>query len=179
MPISGASGLYSWAAAEQKPTPDLNGALGVETDTGLFYLWNGTIWTLQILGGGGGGVGWRLAARWHEARTFTNVGSTFVDVYNLGANGQRQPVNFAGFTQSRFVVHWQKIGTGTQNVRIWDGTNVLHDLADGAAAAEHELDSGWVNLPGTFTGEVNMRVQAKSTVAGDDPVFRGASLYLK
>ncbi len=176
--IKGIGGGYAGLSSDQKPTAENAAAWFIETDTNKVFIWNGASWVEKTSGGGGGGVAWRLAARWHDARTFSNIGTAFVDVFNVGLNGQRQPVDFAGFAQSRFVVHWNNVGGSAHNVRIWDGTNVLHDLS-ASGAGEKEMDSGWVNLPVGFSSELLLRVQAKAAVAGDDPVFRGASLYLK
>lgn len=123
-----------------------------------------------------------LAARWHEARTFTNIGTSFVDVYNVGANNQRQVVDFTGYTHYRVVYHYQAIGTGTHSIQVVDqanNANVLDTRSDAGGAAERELDSGWQTLPAWATGESVLEVQMKSTTAGDDPVFRGCSVLLK
>jgi hypothetical protein len=53
MPVTGTSGQYSWASTEQRPSPDLYGAIGVETDTRKIFTWNGSEW-LEFSSGGGG-----------------------------------------------------------------------------------------------------------------------------
>jgi hypothetical protein len=55
----------------------------------------------------------------------------------------------------------------------------MGQIDDTASAGEHELDTGWLSLPAWAIGEKKMHPQGKSTVSGDDPVFRGCHVYLK
>lgn len=118
--------------------------------------------------------------RWHKDRTLTNIGTAYVNAY-VGLNGEQQLVDFTGSTQGRVRYHVNKVGTGTQSWRLLEanGTDVLAEISDAGAAGEKELDSGWVALPAWATGEKNVRPQGKSTTGTDDPVFRGAALYVK
>jgi hypothetical protein len=60
-----------------------------------------------------------------------------------------------------------------------DNTKILWESAT-FTADQDGTDSGWINLPVAFTsGEATIEWQAKSTVAGDDPVARGFRVYLK
>lgn len=52
--------------------------------------------------------------------------------------------------------------------------NVLNGLN-----GERELDTDWQTLPAAFTGVELLRVQAKSLVAADDPVFRRVTLVVR
>jgi hypothetical protein len=62
-------------------------------------------------------------------------------------------------------------------------TTVVSVCAGGnhGAAGERELDSDWQPLPATFVGQglTLLRVQCKSTVAADDPVFRRCQMGLR
>lgn len=121
------------------------------------------------------------AATWHETRTFANIGTSYVVIYNTPLNGGRQPVDFTGCGEYRLIVHVNKIGTGTQSWILEDAassSNVLQ-VDDSAAAANHELDSGWTALPAWATGEKTLIPKGKSTVAGDDPVVYRVVLLLR
>lgn len=123
-----------------------------------------------------------LVANWEEDRTFTNVGTSFVDVYTTGVNGFRRKVNFTGATQYFVQCRWLKVGTGTTSLQVVDtasSANVLATLDDAAAAAEHELEAGYTNLPAGMTGQLYLKLQMKSTVSTDDPVFHDCSVSLK
>jgi hypothetical protein len=52
-------------------------------------------------------------------------------------------------------------------------------VADAAAAGEHNLDSGWLNLPAWMSGAVIIKPVARSTVITDDPIYRGFALYTR
>lgn len=128
------------------------------------------------------GPTFRVAARWHEARTFSNIGTSFVDVYNVGLNNQRQIVDFTGSTQYRVIYHYQNVGGSVQSAQVVDAvtnSNVLDTRSDSGTAAEKELDSGWQSLPAWATGESWLEVQMKAATSTDDPVFRGCVVLLK
>lgn len=118
--------------------------------------------------------------RWTKDVTRTNIPATYTNVYN-GLNGEPQLASFSTYAQYRLVVHVNKVGTGTQDVALVDVTNAanLISLSDTAAAGEHALDSGWVNLPAWMTGELTIKPMARSSVVTDDPVYRQFQLYLR
>ena len=108
----------------------------------------------------------------------TNVGTAY-DAITASRGLGLQRIDFTGVSQVAFDVLVNKVGTGTQNWQLWnvtDGTEI-GVIADSGAAGDNKL------LAGTFavalTGEKVCRVRAKSTVAGDDPVFYGCSVLLR
>lgn len=114
------------------------------------------------------------------ALTKTNIGTAYVNV-PIGLNGERIYVNFAGVTEFRGMVNANFVGTGPWQIRIVrDGDNaVLYESPSLTQTGERELDSGWAAIPGGFSGETFLRIQARSNVATDDPVFRRAELGLR
>lgn len=122
-----------------------------------------------------------LAARWHYQRSFANIGTSYVDVYNTGLNGQRLPVNFSNYTQFKLVVHFNVIGSGNNFFRVVDESNLNNVLSELSASGngEKEIETVWTNLPTWATREKYIKIQMKSDVGTDDPVFRGCSIYLK
>lgn len=120
------------------------------------------------------------AVNWTKDATKTNLPSTYTNIY-AGNAGEGQLVNFTPYKQYRFVVHVNKVGTGTQDAALVDVTNAanLVSVSDTGAAGEHTLDSGWVNLPAWATGEQIVKPMAKSSVTTDDPVYHQFALYLR
>lgn len=116
------------------------------------------------------------------AITKTNIGTSYVNVC-LGASGERIVVDLTGCTQFRFFLNANLVGTGQWGARcVRDGdSEVLIEQANLGAAGERELDSNWQALPAAFLGQglTFLRVQAKSTTAGDDPIFRRCSLGVR
>jgi hypothetical protein len=56
---------------------------------------------------------------------------------------------------------------------------VLFENSNLTQAGERELDTNWQPLPAQASGLIFVRVQAKSTVAQDDPVFGGISMAVR
>lgn len=116
------------------------------------------------------------------AITKTNIGTSYVNICP-GANGERLIADFTGCTQFRLMLHANLIGSGQWGARVVrDSDNaVLVEQANLGAAGERELDTNWQALPAAFLnqGIVALRAQAKSTTAGDDPVFRSLLVGLR
>ena len=170
----GAAGGYAPLDVNSKvPTVNLGGAGADNTK----FLRGDQTWQVPPTGGG---VAWRLAATWSLDVTKSNIGTSFVNCYT-GYNGKQELIAFTGFTQYRVIYHVNKVGTGTQTWRLLEsnGSDVIGQIDDTAGAGEHELDTGWLSLPAWATNEKKVHPQGKSTVAGDDPVFRGCHVYLK
>lgn len=107
--------------------------------------------------------------------TLTNVGANY-DTTAASRGLGIQDIDFTGIAQVVFRVRVNKIGTGTQSWQLWnetDGAEIAR-IDDAAAAGDNK------NLVTTVVvaliGVKTVRVRAKSTVAGDDPVFYGASV---
>lgn len=114
------------------------------------------------------------------AVTKTNIGTAYVDVLP-GANGQRSLVDFTGCTQYRIVANVNIVGTGQFGMRVVRDSDsaVLHENANIGAAGERELDTDWQTLPAQASGLLLVRLQAKSTAAADDPIFRRCILLAR
>jgi hypothetical protein len=104
-----------------------------------------------------------------------NIGTAYVNVLT-GANGERIPVDLTGCTQVRFFLTANLVGTGAFGARcVRDGDSaVLIENANLGTPGERDVDSDWQPLPAAFLGQglTLLRLQAKSTTPGDDPVFR-------
>ena len=112
--------------------------------------------------------------------TKTNIGTAYVNIC-AGANGERILVDFRGCTQFRPVLSANLVATGPFQVRIVRDSDsvVFYESPSLGQTGERELDPGWINLPAGFSGAEVLRVQAKSSVASDDPQFRRCVLFTK
>lgn len=110
----------------------------------------------------------------------TNIGTSYVNI-NPGLNGERILINFTGCTQYRLIATANLVGTGPFGLRaVRDSDDaVLYENASISQTGERELDTGWQTLPAAASGEMLCRVQAKSTVAADDPVFRRVAMAVR
>jgi hypothetical protein len=114
------------------------------------------------------------------AVTKTNIGTAYVNVCP-GANGERVLVDCTGCTQFRLVLTANLVGTGPWNVRVIrdSDSTVLYESPNITQSGERELDTDWQTLPAWAAGLEVLRLQAKSAVAADDPIFRRLVLLVK
>lgn len=113
-----------------------------------------------------------------EPRILTNIGTTFVNVYNR-SDGMSFGIDTDVFDQIRMIVHWTKIGTGVQTVQIVEKGNLNNVLISMDVVSGSNI-SATIPIPDVFKDTTKLYlIQAKSTVAGDDPVFEGLRLYMR
>lgn len=107
--------------------------------------------------------------------TLTNVGTNF-DAIPASRGLGIQDIDFTGVTQVIFRVRVNKVGSGTQHWQLWNDTDgaEIALISDAAAAGDNKSLVTTVNI--SLTGIKTCRVRARSTVAGDDPIFYGASV---
>ena len=130
---------------------------------------------------GGAGVAREdLVAHWTLLATKTNIGTAYVDIYTgTGQAGLVVKVDFTDKTQRAATIQWNKVGTGTQTVRAVDADNVANVLFETASLVTGENDVALAALPAWATGTKRIKLQGKSTVSTDDPVFQACSIRLK
>lgn len=114
------------------------------------------------------------------AITKTNIGTAYVNI-SPRTNGERLLVDFTGCTQYRLKACANFVGTGPFGLRVIRDSDsaVLHESATIALTGEREVDTDWQTLPAAASGLIYVRVQAKSTVGADDPVFGGIQLAVR
>jgi hypothetical protein len=167
-----ASGYAGLDAGSKVPTAQLG---GVGADSTKF-LRGDQSWAVPP---GAGAAREDLVAAWDSSSTKTNIGASFVDIYTqANSDGKSVQIDTNGKTNVKLMVLWNKIGTGTQTLQVLEvGTaNVLisMDVVNGRNV------SALTAIPAALQNSVKFyKLQAKSTTAADDPVFEGASIYLK
>lgn len=172
--ISGLLGFQmSGAISGRIITSDLNGV--------------GT-WQPPPAGGGGGGGGISGTAAILQAHVFlsvtmTNIGTPYKTIYTTAFNPERGFVlETSGYNQFRILFQWDYVGTGSQQLRWVDSgvaTNVLWESPTFLVDSDPG-DSGWVNISGNFVNiQKKIRWDGKSTIAADDPIAKGYSIYLR
>lgn len=114
--------------------------------------------------------------------TKTNIGAIYVNIFT-DFSGRPFFVDTTGFTKLAVQILWTKgAGTGVQTMRIVDHANDTQVLESGSLGltAGQSDDFPNVTIPLAFRNFIGKwRLQAKSTVAGDDPVFVGIRIYLR
>lgn len=122
---------------------------------------------------------------------FTNLGNTYTDVFGSLYSGFPHGLDTTGFTKFGVVILWNKnAGTGRHDMRLVDAnnpTNVIMDT-EGRTVANSGAD-GLVNgvtedyniaIPAAYKNWIGkVKLQVKSTVASDDPIFDAFLLYLR
>lgn len=116
--------------------------------------------------------------------TLTNVGTNY-DAITASQGLGVGLFDFTGVTSVKFLVRVQKVGNGTQSWQLWatDADGVSNGVEVGVITDAGP--PGVKTLSATFsgasipTGEKALRVRAKSSTAGDDPIFMGASVLVK
>lgn len=103
------------------------------------------------------------------------------------ATGQRVLMDLTGCVEFRAVTNCVLPGTGPYRLRILrenDGA-VFYESPNIAAsgATERELDTDWTAIPSgaspPFAGIEVFKIQARSAVGTDDPVFRRSGMLLR
>lgn len=124
-------------------------------------------------------IGEEVVAHWTMSQTKNNIGTSFTDIYDqTNADGKSVHVDFTGQTQYTICINWNKIGTGTQTVRCIDvetPTNIL--FIKDVISGHNDVDL--TDLPTWAKGQKKIKLQAKSTVDTDNPVFEGCQIRLK
>lgn len=113
-----------------------------------------------------------------------NIGTSYVNVFPALYNGFPIPVDTKGYTKLGIVLLWNKNGgTGRHDVRLIDN-NGVNDVFISTEAMPSGLPSGRtknydIDIPTEFTNfRGELRIQAKSTVETDNPIFDGLLIYL-
>jgi hypothetical protein len=123
-----------------------------------------------------------LVGAWNATTglTKTNLGTTYADILSSsGSEGNGCDVDGTGRVGFRFYVSWSKnAGSGTHSVRLISQTtaDVLAEITD--------VTSGRNVVTGTLSAHYqdqlrSVKLQGKSTVSTDDPIFYGARIYYK
>jgi len=169
--------------------PQIDNAIYLEVDTGYIAQYKFGAWTVALFGGKTD----QLFASVLRQMPFTNIGTTYKDLFPVLYDGFPIPLDTTGFKNMGVVVLWNKNnGTGKHDLRLInhaDPTKVLvhTELLDGTNGGDPTtggMKSGRTtnyNIPIpsdfiNFRGE--LRIQCKSTVASDDPIFDGLLIYL-
>jgi hypothetical protein len=122
----------------------------------------------------------RFAAHWNKQVVLTNVGTPYLEVYKSASEiGMAVEMDTTGKTQVKLDLVWDKIGTGTQSIRLISCTPSATncDTTSGTVLIEIVgLVDGYnistVSIPSSLLNTVKYyQLEAKSTTAADDPIF--------
>jgi hypothetical protein len=114
------------------------------------------------------------------ARVFTNIGITFVNVYNR-SDGMSFGMDTGPYDTVKIIVHWTKAGTdtGVHSLQIID--KATSTVLTSFSPLVTGVNVGTTNaIPATFLDTSKLYlIQAKSTVVADDPTFEGIRVYMR
>jgi hypothetical protein len=113
--------------------------------------------------------------------TKTNIGLTYVNIFT-DFSGRPFFIDTTGFKSMAIQILWTKVGTGVQTVRIVNDADNTQVLESGGLGNTPGASDDFPNVaipPAFLKFKGKWRLQAKSTVAADDPIFVGIRLYLR
>lgn len=124
-----------------------------------------------------------------QSVTKSNIGTLYTLVYGTTLNDEQETVMHteipcSSFTQMYIAWSWDYVGTGSQSVK-WVafhnlGQTDLHEVT-GILIDQVGSNTGWIDKPSWCDIETlnTFQWQAKSTVAGDDPVAKGYKIMVR
>jgi len=117
------------------------------------------------------------------SKTFTNIGTSFVDVYVTAFDAEDMMIiDFTNADSVSAVFIWDYIGAGKQYVQwvdVADNSKILLSSLEMNGDADATRIE-WAALPAWFVNKkLTIEWQGKSLTAADDPVAKGYVLYLK
>jgi len=118
-----------------------------------------------------------------------NIGITFKNLFS-DFNGRSFFSDLTGFTKMAFQTFWNKNGgTGQHHLKIIDSSGIIptplintEDLGGGNGLAGGNSDNALSNytIPITYENfKGKLRIQVRSTVDTDSPIFEGINIYLR
>ncbi len=167
--------------------PACNNAVCVDISTGIISNYQFSTWNDVSFGARSD----QLMISITRQIPFTNIGTSYVDVFSGLYAGFPNGLDTTGFTRLGIVILWNKNGgTGRHDMRLVNATNVSEVFlsTEGRTVANSGSD-GLINgttkdyditIPANFKNWIGeVKIQAKSTVASDDPIFDAFLLYLR
>ncbi|MDR4491374.1 MAG: hypothetical protein R2685_10815 [Candidatus Nitrosocosmicus sp.] len=160
--------------------PLVQKAVCLNIDRGILSFYSGNVWIDFSFGSKTD----QLFLTWQIQMTLTNIGTTYKDIYPAAFDGLPLGLDTSGYSKLGIVVAWSKnSGTGRHDIRIVDNADVNNVLVNSesiltgmATGTRRYYD---IEIPLSFEdfrGEV--KLQAKSDVATDNPIFYGLWGYL-
>lgn len=179
-----------WKSQEDNisQVPAIDNAIYLEVDTGFISQYRFGAWTVALFGGKTD----QLFASITRQMPFTNIGTAYKDVFPVLYDGFPIPIDTTGFKNMGIIMLWNKnSGTGRHDLRLInhaDATKVLihtenldtttGDPTTGGIKSGRTKNYNITIPPDFIDFRGELRIQAKSTVAADDPIFDGLLIYL-
>ncbi len=168
--------------------PHIQNCIVLDIDSGRIYQYSGNAVNIASFGSRTD----QLFTSITRQMTLNNIGTSYTNVFPAFYDGFPIPIDTTGFESLGIVVLWNKnSGTGRHDLRLInnaDDTKVLvhtenmdtenGDPTTGGIKSGRTKNYG-IEIPvdfKNFRGE--LRIQAKSSVATDDPIFDGLLIYL-
>jgi len=167
--------------------PKSNGAICINLTTGIISNCQFDIWSDVSFGARSD----QLMISITRQIPFTNIGTSYVDVFAGLYAGFPNGLDTTGFNKLGIVILWNKNGgTGRHDMRLVNAANVSEVFlsTEGRTVANSGSDGLMngttkqydIDMPTNFKNWIGeVKIQAKSTVASDDPIFDAFLLYLR
>lgn len=157
-----------------------NNSIYQEMDTGIISQFQNGVWLTSSYGTKSDA----LAASLIATITKTNIGLAYVDVFPALYSGVPIPIDTTGYSKIGVAIMWNKNGgNGRHDARLVNHTDIA-DVLVSTEAMPTGLPTGMtknynIDIPPIFENfRGDIRLQAKSTVANNSPIFDGIILYL-
>lgn len=127
---------------------------------------------------GGGTARESNVAVWPVDRTWTNIGTAYVNVYATGL-GDPMRIDTNGKSTVTLIIDWSKVGAGTQKCIITTNTT-FKDLITFANVVSGLNTNATVDIPTALENTIDVyKPMCKSTTSTDDPVWFSGQVLLR
>ena len=124
-----------------------------------------------------------LVGQWDTEKTFSNIGTSFVDVYTTpNSIGHAIQIDTNGYTQVLYQVIWSKprADTGTETCQMVDPTNSANVIITTSSLSNGTNTGSDTSVPAGLSNTIhNYKWQCKSTTGADNPLWLGGRVWLK
>lgn len=124
----------------------------------------------------------RLVSQWDVEKTWTNIGTSFVDIYlTPNSNDHSIQIDTNGYTQFQYQILWNKPNTdsGTETCRLIDSSTISIMFTTSSLVSGINTGSD-LPIPIILQNSAkDYKLQCKSTSGNDDPSFLGARIWLR
>lgn len=180
---------YGWKSqgdSRDDINPPIQNAVYNEIDTGIISHYSNNAWNTLT----NNTKSDQLFASIIKQLSFTDIGTSYVNVFPSFYNGFPIPIDTTGFNYLGIVMLWNKNGgTGRHDARLVNNANESEVLIhtenmtvenSGSDGLKNGRTKNYgINIPAAFQNfRGELRIQAKSSVATDDPIFDGLLIYL-
>ncbi len=176
-------GNNTYIGDNRDEVPISENAVHTDVNTGDISQYANGQWNIRTYGGRAN----MLAATWQIERTLNNIGTSYTDIYPTLFEGVPLGIDMTGYTKVGIVLCWNKNGgTGRHDFRIIDNNPSDPKVLLSSELLPNGIETGTkqhynIQIPSSFKNPEfvgRIKIQAKSDVGTDDPIFYAVWVYL-